>query len=254
MRDFLGLLAVPTSMRSDDEPRSCRCLRILRRRLDLEDVEGDPGEAAALELSQQGAGVHEPRSRHVDEVGAVREERELTRADEPARLGHQRRMDRDRGRGAEQVVQCRRAYAVACQRHARISSFGKTSAPSLAAGSTPYVSGLSPSGRLIPAAGAKPAFYGAPLVAWEPALGADEYQVQWSRTRYPWNPTDPATGKPRQKLTYGTSIMLPLTPGTWYYRVRGIDFFLPGTARAMSWSQTVAVVIAKPKFRVVPSR
>ncbi|MDQ5819924.1 MAG: hypothetical protein M3540_00590 [Actinomycetota bacterium] len=142
----------------------------------------------------------------------------------------------------------------ACQRHARISSFGKTSAPSLAAGSTPYVSGLSPSGRLIPAAGAKPAFYGAPLVAWEPALGADEYQVQWSRTRYPWNPTDPATGKPRQKLTYGTSTMLPLTPGTWYYRVRGIDFFLPGTARAMSWSQTVAVVIAKPKFRVVPSR
>jgi hypothetical protein len=142
----------------------------------------------------------------------------------------------------------------ACQRHARISSFGKTSAPSLATGSTPYISGLSPSGRLVPAAGAKPAFYGAPLVAWEPALGADEYQIQWSQTKYPWNPTDPATGKPRQKLTYGTTAQLPLTPGTWYYRVRGIDFFLPGTARAMSWSQTVAVVVAKPKFRVVSSK
>jgi hypothetical protein len=142
----------------------------------------------------------------------------------------------------------------ACQRHARISSFGKTSAPSLAAGSTPYVSGLSPAGRLVPAAGAKPSFYGSPLVAWEPALGADEYQVQWSKTQYPWNPVDALTGKPRQKLTYGTSALLPLTPGTWWYRVRGLDFFLPGTGRAMSWSPPIAVVVAKPKFRVVSNR
>ena len=31
----------------------------------------------------------------------------------------------------------------------------------------------------------RPSFYGTPLVAWQPALGAHEYEVQWSRTRQP---------------------------------------------------------------------
>ena len=38
--------------------------------------------------------------------------------------------------------------------------------------------------------------------------------------------------------------------GTWYYRVRGVDFALPGNARAMSWSDPVSIRIAKPVFRV----
>ena len=37
----------------------------------------------------------------------------------------------------------------------------------------------------------------------------------------------------------------------WWYRVRGLDFALPGTARAMSWSAPVMVRIAKPKFAIV---
>jgi hypothetical protein len=70
-----------------------------------------------------------------------------------------------------------------------------------------------------------------------------------------------------EKLTFATSALLdrkvvnqngaqrgPLPPGTWWYRVRGLDFSLPGTARAMSWSKPVMVRIAKPKFSVVKSR
>ena len=40
--------------------------------------------------------------------------------------------------------------------------------------------------------------------------------MQWSRTRYPWR----AQGS---KLTYSTSAVLDLNPGTWYYRVRGLN-------------------------------
>jgi hypothetical protein len=126
----------------------------------------------------------------------------------------------------------------------RVQSFGKGSKPLVASSSSPYVSGLSPKGRLASAATARPSFYGAPLVAWEPALGADQYQVQWSKTRYPWI-------KAGEKFTYATSALLTLEPGVWYYRVRGVNFSLPGTARAMSWSAPVGVKVAKPTFAVV---
>ena len=66
-----------------------------------------------------------------------------------------------------------------------------------------------------------PSFYGTPLVAWQPALGADQYQVQWSKKSYPWV-------KVGEKFTYATSALLPLEPGLWYYRVRGVNFSLPG--------------------------
>jgi hypothetical protein len=126
----------------------------------------------------------------------------------------------------------------------RVQSFGKGSKPLVASSTSPYVSGLSPKGRLTSAATARPSFYGAPLVAWEPALGADQYQVQWSKTRYPWV-------KAGEKFTYATSALLTLEPGVWYYRVRGVNFSLPGTARAMSWSAPVSVKVAKPTFAVV---
>ena len=137
-------------------------------------------------------------------------------------------------------------------------------ATTLSTSGAPFVTGLSPSGRLVQATGARPAFYGSPLVSWKPALGADEYQVQWSPSRYPWRPVDPLTKERYEKLTYATSALLdravfgqngatrgPLPPGVWWYRVRGLDFSLPGTARAMSWSKPVAVRITKPKFSVV---
>ncbi len=76
---------------------------------------------------------------------------------------------------------CRRTHApqVACSPSARRSS------PVVAGQGTAYASGLSPAGRLIASAGNRP-FYGRPLVAWLPAPGADTYEVEWSRSRYPW--------------------------------------------------------------------
>lgn len=126
----------------------------------------------------------------------------------------------------------------------RVLGFGKTSEPATAKSGNPYVSGLSPKGRLTAAAGKTPAFYGSPLVAWEPALGADQYQVQWSKRRYPWRTEG-------EKLTYGTSALLLVTPGRWWYRVRGINFSLPGTARAMTWSAPNELRVSKPTFTVV---
>jgi hypothetical protein len=138
----------------------------------------------------------------------------------------------------------------------RVSTFGKVSEPVLAGSTSPYASGLSPTGRLIAAVSGRPTFYGTPLVAWQPTVGADEYQVQWSKTKYPWNPVG-------QRFTYATSAVLDqvvsgkrlgLVPGAWYYRVRGLDFLLPGTARAMSWSDPVGFVVARPTFKVVPTK
>jgi hypothetical protein len=126
----------------------------------------------------------------------------------------------------------------------RVQSFGKGSVPLVAGSTSPFASGLSPRGLLTTAARGVPSFYGTPLVAWQPALGADQYQVQWSKKRYPWV-------KVGEKFTYATSAMLPLEPGTWYYRVRGVNFSLPGTARAMSWSAPVGVRVSKPTFAVV---
>jgi hypothetical protein len=126
----------------------------------------------------------------------------------------------------------------------RVLEFGKTSEPVVSSAGSPYASGLSPRGLLTAAASSKPAFYGTPLVAWSPALGADQYQVQWSKTSYPWR-------KEGEKLTYATSAMLPLDPGKWFYRVRGINFSLPGTARAMTWSKPVGLTVSRPTFTVV---
>lgn len=128
----------------------------------------------------------------------------------------------------------------------RVLSFGKTSEPALAANkNSPYASGLSPTGKLVSAKTSKPAFYGAPLVSWWPAVAASAYEVQWSKSRYPFvTETTPI-------LTYGTSATLPLTAGTWYYRVRGINLTLPAGARAMAWSNPLPIVVAKPKFKIV---
>jgi hypothetical protein len=126
----------------------------------------------------------------------------------------------------------------------RVQSFGKGSKPLVAGSTSPFVSGLSPRGLLTTAARSVPSFYGTPLVAWQPALGADQYQVQWSKKSYPW-------AKVGEKFTYATSALLPLEPGLWYYRVRGVNFSLPGSARAMTWSAPVGLRVATPTFAVV---
>lgn len=130
----------------------------------------------------------------------------------------------------------------ACQA-GRVLRFGKTSPPVLTGSSRPFASGLSPNGRLVSAVGSTPSFYGTPLVAWQPALGAQDYEVQWSTTRNPFKPVG-------NIKTPATSALLPLTPGTWYYRVRGFNSLLPKRPQ-MAWSDPVALKLTKPVFRVV---
>jgi hypothetical protein len=124
-----------------------------------------------------------------------------------------------------------------------MAAFRKKSVdPRLGDGTAPFVTGLSPSGRLMSAMNRRSRFYGAPLVSWQPASGAVAYDVQVSRTRYPWR----TVGSER---THSTSAMLPLRPGTWWYRVRGINPYLVGNTK-MSWSSAVRIRVAKPTFTV----
>jgi hypothetical protein len=124
----------------------------------------------------------------------------------------------------------------------RVGSFGKASRPVITAAGTPYVSGLSPRGRLLAQAGGRPVVYSTPLVAWKPVVGATGYEVQWSRTKYPWRARGSA-------MTFATSSVLKLDAGAWYYRVRGLNAAQIGTP-AMAWSAPVAVKIVRPTFRV----
>jgi hypothetical protein len=128
----------------------------------------------------------------------------------------------------------------------RIGQFTKASQPTTTSGLSPYASGLSASGELIAAKSATPTFYRAALIGWEPAPGAIGYEVQWSKTKSPWKRASPAP-----VYTAATSLLLDtLTPGTWYYRARGIDPYVRGPVKQMSWSAPVAIKIARPKFLV----
>jgi hypothetical protein len=129
--------------------------------------------------------------------------------------------------------------------HGRRLEFGKQSIHPQPADvrAVPYATGLTPSGRLLSATSPSTVFYGQPLVSWAPAPAADGYDVEWSRTAYPWRPVG-------RKRTFATSALLPLEPGTWYYRVRGVNAALPGI-QAMTWSRIVRVRIASPTFAVI---
>jgi hypothetical protein len=141
-------------------------------------------------------------------------------------------------------------------RQGRWLRFGKSSEPTLVTAGAPFASGLSPKGRLTAASAGSPLFYGAPLVAWTPALGADSYHVQWSKTRYPFKPQVVTTqnGSTEGVLTLATSAVLPLAPGTWWYRVRGVSWNLPSNAQFMGWSEPARIVVTRPKFRVSGGR
>lgn len=128
----------------------------------------------------------------------------------------------------------------------RVLAFGKASSPVVAGQGTAYASGLSPTGRLIASTGNRP-FYGHPLVAWVPAPGADTYEVEWSPSRYPWRAVK------RVPIDGGTATTLPLKPGNWWYRVRGINDALPAGHQYMSWSPPLQLKVASPKFRLVAS-
>jgi hypothetical protein len=133
----------------------------------------------------------------------------------------------------------------------RVMRFGKESEPSLVASGQLFATGLSSDGRLTSAV-EKSAFYGQPLVSWTPALGAEAYEVQWSKTQYPFKP-ETATSGGAGLMTFATSVVLPVGPGTWWYRVRGFDYSLPTGAQQMSWSDPAKLVVAAPKFKLVVS-
>jgi hypothetical protein len=137
----------------------------------------------------------------------------------------------------------------------RVQRFGMSSEPSLTTGSAPFATGLSPSGRLTSAA-TTPSFYGSPLIAWTPAFGASIYEVQYSKAKYPFKPEIDPRSKTTGILTFSTSDVLPFRAsamaGTWWYRVRGIDYNLPTGVQQMGWSAPEKLVVTKPAFKVAP--
>ncbi len=138
----------------------------------------------------------------------------------------------------------------------RVQRFGISSEPSLTTGAAPFATGLSPSGRLTSAA-STPSFYGSPLVAWTPAFGADIYEVQYSKAKYPFKPEIDPRSKTTGELTFSTSDVLPFRgsamAGTWWYRVRGIDYNLPTGVQQMGWSDPEKLVVTKPAFKLAPA-
>ncbi|MGD0166469.1 MAG: hypothetical protein ABSC51_04155 [Gaiellaceae bacterium] len=130
----------------------------------------------------------------------------------------------------------------------RVGTFGRVSQPIPAGNKTSYVIGLSKAGRLTSqSANRSPHVYGRPLVTWSPALGADAYEIQVSQTRYPFK----NLYAPTPLTTQATSATLWLPPGSWYYRVRGLNSQLPAGAQGMVWSSVRRVIIVKPRFVVV---
>jgi hypothetical protein len=127
----------------------------------------------------------------------------------------------------------------ACQAN-RVIAFGKNSVD---ATPTPQAVGLSPAGRLLAGDTSRSSFYGSPLVTWTAAPAASGYDVEWSRSLYPWHPAG-------HIQTPATSALLPVTAGTWWYRVRGIDPSLPGNTN-MTWSNKVRLHIAPPTYSVI---
>jgi hypothetical protein len=134
----------------------------------------------------------------------------------------------------------------------RVQRLGISSEPSLTSAQTPFATGLSSDGRLTSAAHTSK-FYGQPLIAWTPAFNADIYEVQYSRTAYPFKPEIDPRSKVKGFMTFSTSDVLPLSAGTWYYRVRGIDYNLPTGVQQMSWSNPEKLVVAPPTFKIAPS-
>ena len=76
-----------------------------------------------------------------------------------------------------------------------------------------------------------------PLITWQPAIGAQSYEIELSHKAYPWEAV-------RKQTSIVTSAVLNLTRsdvGTWFYRVRGVNPNLVAGAQKMTWSPSVEV-------------
>jgi hypothetical protein len=124
--------------------------------------------------------------------------------------------------------------------------FGIQSAPLTTSSQTPYISGLL-AGRVTSAARTSPRFSELPLITWQPAIGAQSYEIELSHKAYPWKAA-------RKQTSIVTSAVLNLTRsdvGTWFYRVRGVNPNLVAGAQKMTWSPAVKIRITGDEFTVV---
>jgi hypothetical protein len=124
----------------------------------------------------------------------------------------------------------------------RVWSFGMSN-PAVAAEASQ--SGLS--GSRVTSSARASSFTELPVVTWKPALGAQSYEIELSRKLYPWVAT-------RHAGAVVPSVTLPLTKkdvGVWYYRVRGVNPNLPGTATKLAWSKPVKIRITGDVFTIV---
>lgn len=107
---------------------------------------------------------------------------------------------------------------------------------------TTYASGIH-GGRVLSSA----SFAQLPVITWSPVLGAQTYEIQLSRRPEPFWKTAIA------QTAVVPSVTLNLTKkdiGTWYYRVRGLNGNLGGTAIKLRWS-TGKIQISGDLFKVV---
>ena len=94
----------------------------------------------------------------------------------------------------------------------RVMRFGKSSEPALTSEGDLFATGLSSTGRLTSALHTT-AFYGSPLVSWTPALGSEEYEVQWSKTAYPFKAEVVPGGSSKGMIAITTSRRAPRRSG-----------------------------------------
>ncbi len=138
----------------------------------------------------------------------------------------------------------------------RIGSFGKISKAVPTTGKKAYVIGLSAEGRMKSAAATRsPRVYGPPILTWMPVPGAQAYEIQLSRTQYPFRPkalvgTYATSVDTRYTLDRVTGEAFALTSGTWFYRVRGLTSTMPAGAQGLAWSSVRKFDVAKPVFAV----
>ena len=123
--------------------------------------------------------------------------------------------------------------------------FGKIGKPVvLADNNAPYISGLSPNGKLV---GAKKGAHRSTATRSSPGsrfTAPTSTRCSGARTLNPWRPeATPLT-------TPATAAVLPVKAGRWYYKVRGLNPSLPKKPE-MTWSKPVSLRIAKLRFRVV---
>jgi hypothetical protein len=128
----------------------------------------------------------------------------------------------------------------------RVGEFGRVSQAIPTDGKTAFITALSRTGRMSSLQVTRNRrIWGTPLVTWTPVMGAGSYELQVSLTHNPFQAVASA-------VTPVTSVVLSLAPGTYYYRVRGLNPHMPaGAQQGMSWSTVRKMQVGKPSFRVL---